>query len=318
MASGKTKMLQVVPLPYPIGLDFAGEIIEVGSEIKDFSAGQKVYGFNGAGGAASTDLLLDTTKPHALCKIPDAMSMIEAASLPAVAITAELALKHADDFLRSSGGLKGKKVFIPGALSGVGSVALQLAKNEWQCHTITAASTSKIPQIDNYLGEGVVDAVHDYTTTDVVKTVGTSVVDFVFDTTGLAADYLPMLKRGGLCISIARLPPGSALKNEDPDAPKQSRLACIGQNVMDGLDATFRTYCKTRYGVEYRYQRTVPVTEDLDGISRLVEEGKLKAVVGSTKTLKDIEGVKAACMGIFKGTGQLGKFIITMDEGAQG
>jgi NADPH:quinone reductase-like Zn-dependent oxidoreductase len=243
--------------------------------------------------------------------------MIQAAALPAVAITADLALKKADEFLKSSGadGLKGKTVFIPGALSGVGSVALQIAKREWNCHTITAASTSKIPQITSYLGEDVVDIAHDYTQLDVTKAVGTGAVDFVFDTTGLAADYLPMIKRGGLCLSIARLPPGSALKSEDPDAPAQSRLACIGQNVMDGMDAAFRTWARTRYGVTYQYQRTVPVSGDLEAVSRLVEEGKVRAVVGRTTSLGDVEGVREGCMGVFKGKGQVGKFVITMEDG---
>ncbi len=314
MASGKTKMLQVLPLPYPIGLDFSGIIVEVGDEVKEVAKGDEVYGFYFGGGAAATSLLIDTHKPHAISRVPKALSTIEAASLPAVAITAELGLKRADEFYQKDGGLKGKTVFIPGALSGVGSIALQIAKHRYGCHTLTAASTGKIPQIGNYLGEGVVDEAFDYTKSDVVKQIGKGKVDFVFDTTGLAGDYLPMMKHGGLCLSIARLPPRSALKNEDPDAPHQSRVACIGQNVMTGMDAGFRTWARTRYGVTYFYQKTDPVTEDLQTGSDLVDQGKIKTVVGKTASLEDIVEIRETCAGIAKGKGGIGKFVITMPE----
>lgn len=314
MASGKTKMLQVLPLPYPIGLDFAGTVLDAGNEVTGFSKGDEVYGFNTPGGTAATHLLIDTTKPHAISKIPTGLSMVEAASLPTIAITADLGLKRADDFFKAEGGLRGKTVFIPGALSGVGSVALQIAKRQWGCRTLTAASTGKISQIPKYLGEGVVDEVYDYTKVNIAKEIKKGSVDFVFDTTGLAADYLPMIKNHGLCLSIARLPPGSALKSEDPDAPQQSRMACIGQNVMDGMDAAFRTWAKTRYGVTYVYQKTEPVNEDMHALTELVAAGKVRAVVGKTASLDHLEEIRETCMGMHKGKGGIGKFVITMDK----
>ncbi|KAK3052549.1 hypothetical protein LTR09_006403 [Extremus antarcticus] len=321
MASGKTKMVQSLPLPYPIGLDFAGTILELGAEVTAFAKGDEVYGFTAKGGAASTHLLLDTRhRDAAFAKIPKGLTMVEAASLPAVAITAATALKRADEYFKSlsssseTSGLQGKTVFIPGALSGVGSIALQIAKHQYNCRTLTAVSTSKLPLIEKSLGEGVVDQAIDYTVqTDIVTAIGKGTVDFVLDTTGLAADYLPLLRRSGLCLSIARLPPGSALKNEDPDAPAQSRVACIGQNVMDGLDAAFRAWAKTRWGVVYVYQKTEPRSEDVEEVSGLVGKGWVRPVVGRTVGLEDEEGVREGCMQMFKGKGGVGKFVITAE-----
>lgn len=310
MASGKSKMIQVVPLPYPIGLDFSGTIVSVGAEVHDWKKGDQVYGFTFAGGAASTLLLVDTKKPHALCKIPSGLDMMQAASLPAVAITADIALSRADKFFSADGGLTGKTVFISAALSGVGSMALQIAKHKWNCHTITSASTAKIPQLEAYLGTGVVDKIVDYTKVDVVKDVGKGQVDFVFDTTGLAAEYIPMIKKGGLCLSVARLPPGSALKNEDPDAPRQGRIACIGQNIMDGMDAAFRMWAQKMHGVTYVYQKTDPTSQDLHSVRELVSEGRLKAVVGRTVAFDNVEEVRDACMAVYKGKGGVGKVVI--------
>ena len=43
-------------------------------------------------------------------------------------------------------------------VSGVGSVAVQMAKNVFGAEkVITTVSTMKVPMIDNLLGEGVVD-----------------------------------------------------------------------------------------------------------------------------------------------------------------
>ncbi|QIX00023.1 hypothetical protein AMS68_005540 [Peltaster fructicola] len=295
LASGKTKALQHVPLPHRLGLDFAGTIIEVGAAVNDFANGDQVYGFY-THGAACTHLVVDLSKPNAvLSKVPAGLAMIEAASLPAVAITAIVALKRADTFLEEQGGLRGKTIFIPAALGGVGSVALQIAKHEWHCRTISSASTKKMSQVDGYLGAGVVDQLYDYTTTDVAKQVGKGKVDFVFDTIGKAGDYIPMIRKGGLCISIARLPPGSALKDDAPNAPTQSRVACIGQGVMNGIDSAFRLWAKTSYGV-----------------SRLLEENKIKAVVGTTAPLYDLAKIKEKCFDVANGRGGVGKFVIDM------
>lgn len=300
----------VVPLPYPIGLDFAGTVLEVGSAVSDLKLGDIVFGFNTAGGTVATHLLVDTTKAHAIAVIPAGLSMLEAASLPAVAITAILGLQHADSFLPS--GLQGKTVFIPGALSGVGSIALQIAKRKYQARTLTAASGGKIPKIGEYLGQEVVDSVLDYTQVNVAKSIGKGMVDFVFDTTGLASEYLPMIKRGGLCLSIARLPPGSALKDESPDAPHQSRFACIGQNVMDGMDNAFRTWARTMYGVTYAYQKTEPTNEDMQKLNEMVQTGVLKPVVGKTANLNEIETIRDSCTAMLQGKGGIGKFVVSM------
>ena len=80
MASGQTKLVQVLPLPYPLGLDFAGEVLAVGSAVSSVSAGDRVYGFSASGGAASTHLVLDTAKSPALARLPAGLDMAAAAS----------------------------------------------------------------------------------------------------------------------------------------------------------------------------------------------------------------------------------------------
>jgi NADPH2:quinone reductase len=101
-----------------VGLDWAGEVVAVGSETKGgFKPGDRVM-CAGAGGYAE----------YAVCDwgrvvpIPDGMSFTEAATLP-------VALGTMHDALVTNGRLKaGESVLIQGASSGVGLMALQIAK----------------------------------------------------------------------------------------------------------------------------------------------------------------------------------------------
>ena len=101
-----------------IGLDWAGEVVEVGAEAKGgFKPGDRVM-CAGAGGYAE----------FAVCDwgrvvpIPDAMPFEHAATLP-------VALGTMHDALVTNGRLKaGESVLIQGASSGVGLMALQIAK----------------------------------------------------------------------------------------------------------------------------------------------------------------------------------------------
>ena len=333
MASGRTRLLQALPLPYPIGLDFAGTVAATGADVSSVQPGDRVFGFTFTGGTAATHLLLDTAQPHALARLPPSLlSAVTAASLPCVGTTALLALRRADAAL--AGGVRGKRVFVPAALSGTGAMALQLAKRLYACETLSAVSGPKIPLIATHLGEGVVDHVIDYAKQDPVKAFGSGSVDFVFDTTGQAVAYMPLVRKGGLVLSIARVPPGSAMDSTThteaaaeaqdphvvgPQLQQPGRTACVGRRAMNAQDAAVRLWARTRHGIAYEYMKTEPTSADLDDLARLVEEGKLRPVVGRTAKLSELETIRKACGDIFKGKGGLGKFVIEMDsEGETG
>jgi NADPH2:quinone reductase len=101
-----------------IGLDWAGEVVEVGAEARGgFKPGERVM-CAGVGGYAE----------YAVCdwgrvvSIPDDMSFEDAATLP-------VALGTMHDALVTNGCLKtGESALIQGASSGVGLMALQIAK----------------------------------------------------------------------------------------------------------------------------------------------------------------------------------------------
>jgi NADPH2:quinone reductase len=101
----------------PVGLEWAGEVVESGAQAKGYSAGDRVM-CSGTGGYAEF-AVSDFGRVN---PIPDGMSFEQAATLPVALITLHNALVtagrlHAPD-----------SVMIQGASSGVGLMGLQIAK----------------------------------------------------------------------------------------------------------------------------------------------------------------------------------------------
>jgi len=100
------------------GLEFAGEAAEVGSAVKDFKLGDRVFGIT-AGEAQAELLKIDH---RLLVKIPDNLDFAEAAAVPEAFITAH-------DAVFTQGRLKNDETLLVHAVgSGVGLAALQLGK----------------------------------------------------------------------------------------------------------------------------------------------------------------------------------------------
>ena len=111
------------PLPAILGLDMAGAVEAVGSDVTTFRAGDEVYGMvGGVGGHQGTLAEFVAASADLIAHKPKSLSMREAAALPLIAITAwegliDRANVHA-----------GQKVLIHAGAGGVGHIAVQLAK----------------------------------------------------------------------------------------------------------------------------------------------------------------------------------------------
>ena len=83
--------LYPAPKGYPekiLGLEFAGEVAEIGENVTDFKVGDRVFGITASG--AQAELLL--TDASLLAKIPENLSWTEAAAIPEAFITAHDAI----------------------------------------------------------------------------------------------------------------------------------------------------------------------------------------------------------------------------------
>lgn len=95
-----------------------------------------------------------------------------------------------------------------------------------------------------------------------------------------------------------------------PNEPALSLPIRLGLNLMDCT----RRFRARRYGVTYSYMFLESSHEDLDLLRGLVEEGKLRTVVGTTVSLRDVEAVRDACQVVYSGKGGLGKTVIKVVE----
>jgi acyl transferase domain-containing protein/acyl carrier protein len=135
--------------PGPIGGDFAGTVTELGEGVTGLEVGQRVYGF--MQGAFSSRF---NVPAQFLAPIPDGVSAVEAATIPAAALTTRLAFDWAQ--------LKpGDKVLIHAASGGVGLAAIQMAQ---QHGAIVFATASKYKR--DTLRKLGVEYVYDSRTTD--------------------------------------------------------------------------------------------------------------------------------------------------------
>lgn len=160
---------QAFPLALPaiLGVEFAGEIVELGSDVKRFAAGDRVMTLLHGLGAYTEYIAVDES---VLCRIPEALSDIEATALPISVQTAWEALLAAGE------PLPGMKVLIQGGAGAVGGFAVQFAKSSGATVIVTASAKTR----DYVIALGA-DEVIDYRTErfeDRVKDVDL-VLDFV-------------------------------------------------------------------------------------------------------------------------------------------
>lgn len=100
------------------GLEFAGEVDQIGGEVQEWRPGQRVFGIIGGGAQAEYVVVPANT----LAEIPDNLSWTEAAAVPEVFITAHDAI-----FTQAKLQL-GETLLVHAAGSGVGTAAIQLAR----------------------------------------------------------------------------------------------------------------------------------------------------------------------------------------------
>ena len=133
MLAGVMQPVFPVNFPYTLGTDFAGVIDTIDPHAVGFKLGDRVVGRLGAsdGGAFAQSAAVPI---GSLCRIPADMSFEQAAALPTSAGTAWQALFGAGKLVA------GQRVLIHGAAGGVGSFAVQFAKQAGARVIVTASS----------------------------------------------------------------------------------------------------------------------------------------------------------------------------------
>lgn len=116
-----------------IGLEFAGEVVEVGSEVSGWQVGDRVCALSPGGGHAEF-----VTVPASIAlPVPANLSYEEGAALPEVFITAY------DNLVRRGDLQPGKRVLLHGGAGGVGTAGIQIAR-QFDCEVFVTCAAGKI------------------------------------------------------------------------------------------------------------------------------------------------------------------------------
>lgn len=153
-----------------LGGVFAGEVVEIGANVTQFSPGDRVFGMTG-GRLGCYAQFQKLGAQRAVARLPDTISYADAAALP-------FGFTTAMSFLRDKAKLTAdQRVLIVGASGDVGAAAVQIAKIIG-AHVTGVCSTANLDLVRN-LGA---NAALDYTRTDPLD--GNQKYDVVFDTVG--------------------------------------------------------------------------------------------------------------------------------------
>jgi NADPH:quinone reductase-like Zn-dependent oxidoreductase len=235
-----------IKLPAIPGYDIAGVVEKTGAKITKFKTGDPVYAYIALDKGGGYAEYAAATEKEASAK-PQSLNYVEAAAVPLVAETAWQALI---DTAKLSAG---QTVLIHGGSGGVGTFAVQIAK-ERGAKVIATASTA-----NQYLLKQLgADVAIDYTKAkfeDVAKD-----VDVVLDSVGkdtLARSY-GVVKKGGFIASLVARPDPTELE---------------------------------KHGIRGASISVKPNSSELAEIGKLIDEKKIKVIVSQTFPLS--EAIKA-------------------------
>ena len=148
--TGIFKAVVKFELPATLGSDLAGVVTEVGSQVTRFKVGDAVFANIFDQGRGSIAEFAVVPESAAALK-PANLDFVQAASIPMVGLTSWQALKE------RIGLRAGQKVFIPAGSGGVGTFAIQLAK-DLGARVGTSTSTGNVDLVRSLGADEVVDS----------------------------------------------------------------------------------------------------------------------------------------------------------------
>ena len=222
-----------------LGSELAGEIEAIGKDVKRFKKGDQVFGYPGLSFGAYAEYIC-LPEAGAVALKPSNLSYEEAVTLPYGAIMAT-------SLLGKGNIQRGQKVLINGASGGIGSMAVQLAKH-FGAEVTGVCSTPRLEFVKS-LGA---DKVIDYTKEDFTQNGET--YDLIFDILGRSS--FSKIKR-------SLKPNGIYL------------LASFKTKAL--LQMLWTSLTGSNQKVICAFANETP--ESLVFVRRLVEEGKVKAIV---------------------------------------
>lgn len=255
---GEFKPLLKFALPAVMGSDLAGVVEQVGAGVTRFRVGDAVFAnlFDTGRGALAEFAVVPE---HAAAPKPANLDFVQAASIPMVGLTAWQAF-HEHLQLQP-----GQKVFIPAGSGGIGTFAIQLAK-QMGAHVATTTSIANVALVRS-LGA---DEVIDYRQQQFTDVLGG--YDAVLGT--VRGDSLEQALRivhaGSRVVSLVGPPTAQFAR--------QRGMNVVFRLVMALLSRKIRGLARRR-GASYAFLFMRPDGAQLAQIGALIEAGRIRPVI---------------------------------------
>ncbi|MDU0299170.1 MULTISPECIES: zinc-binding dehydrogenase [unclassified Streptomyces] len=255
-----------VALPAVIGNDVSGVVVETGPGADDFQPGDEVWYLAPIFAGQGTYAQFHVVDQALVARKPAGLSHVEAAGLALVGMTVWEAL------VERARVRVGERVLVHGGAGGVGSVAIQLA-SALGAEVVTTARARD----HEFVTELGADTAIDFSAGDYVPQVrALGGIDVVLDTVGgdTLARSPEVLADRGRVVSIVDIP--------EP----QNLLAAWGVNAT------------------YHFLFVSPSRAKLEALGRLVDQDKLRPVVGAVLPLSDVAQAHSLLEGGSAGEGR--------------
>ncbi|WP_421185034.1 zinc-binding alcohol dehydrogenase family protein [Aeromonas enteropelogenes] len=276
--------------PRVLGWDAVGEVVAVGSEVTLFKAGDRVW-YAGDISRPGSNSALQLVDERIAALAPTTLSDVEAAALPLTAITAWEALFERLGLTRKSTG----RLLIIGGAGGVGSIAIQLARQLTGMEVIATASRPETRDWCQQMGAHQVVSHHSLSSD--LAALGIDQVDAIFCTNATEQHWQAMadlIRPFGHICTIA--------ESKDP----------WDLSLLKSKSATFSQ--------EFMFTRSLFQTPDmneqhrlLQQVATLVDQGVLKSTL--TRTLPELTPATLARAHAELEAGRMmGKLVIDMSS----
>lgn len=244
---GNELLKPLLKLPLGLGLDAAGEVEEIGSDVTGFKKGDKIYGIPNFLDGTYAEFIAAKANQFAL--MPRNISFNEAGAIPSCALMAwngiDLGKVQA-----------GQRVLVHAAAGGIGNLALQFAKSKG-ASVIGTASEHNF----DFLKQLGADELVDYKNKDFTSLLHN--INVVFDSSPVRDDDARMnmaaaLKEGGIFVSV---------------------------QIANPFSDEFLKVLAKKHAEGKMIRRELDVTQALTDIAKLIEEGNVKVFVSKVYPL---------------------------------
>lgn len=266
----RQRVAQGTTLPEPciLGYDASGVVEAVGAEVSLFQPGDAVF-YAGSMQRQGTNAELHLVDERIVGRKPASLSDAEAAALPLTSLTAWEAIFDRLRIQEGSGA--GKALLIIGGAGGVGSIAIQLAKQLTTLEVIATASREESARWCRDLGADQIADHRDLVTS--VRGLGRQFVDYILCTNDFEGHWRSLgeliAPQGAICSILGARQLGDV-------GPLMAKSATLVWELM---------FTRSSFGTEDMAEQH----RILDRVAELVDAGRIRTTL--TRTL---EGFTAA------------------------